>query len=241
MELKNLREKLDTTNQRIIAKLKDRSRFPLNAAVYVPDAVHIKGRSGLSLLDFALEGIEIYHSSLGRYDYHDQYPVFSRNLPGSLVERVTPPTPLQQVQITVSTDLLEFYQKMLPRLCKPTDDPTTYGETAYVDADILQLVHERINSIGRYVAQVKLDGNKGICSDHPDAEKIKSILRDAKREEEVIEKARRLATTYDLNPDLTQEVVRWVIDKTLEVEVKYIQRLDGKVEISQTSIDTKRD
>jgi chorismate mutase len=228
LELKNLREKLDVTNQRIITKLKDRSRFPLNEAIYVPDSVQIKGRSGISLLEFAMEGIEVYHSSLGRYDYHDQYPVFSRKLPGSLVERVTPPTPIQEVQISISTDLLAFYKETLPRLCKSTEDPTTYGETAYVDADMLQLIHERINSIGRYVAQVKLDGNRDLYKSHPDADTIRNMLKDARREGEVIEKARKFAITQELDPDLTGDVVRWVIDKTLEVEVKYIQMLEEK-------------
>ncbi len=228
MELKNLREKLDVTNQRIITKLKDRSRFPLNPPVYIADAIPIKGRPGISLLEFALEGIEVYHSSLGRYDYHDQYPVFSRKLPGSLVERVTPPTSLQEVSITISTDLLSYYQQMLPRLCdKKEADPTTYGETAYVDADTLQLIHERINSTGRYVAQVKLERNGSLNVDHSDEKKIRDLLRDAKREGEVIEEAKKLAAMQGLEPNLIGEVIGWVIDKTLEVEVKYIQRLDA--------------
>ena len=214
------------TNQRIITKLKDRSRFLLNSPVYVPDAIHIKGRSGISLLEFALEGIEVFHSSLGRYDYHDQYPVFSRNLPGSLVERVTPPTPLQEVQISISTDLLGFYQKTLPRLCVHGEDPTSFGETAYVDADILQLMHERINSIGRYVAQVKLDRHGGnLQVDPADAERLGRMLKDVKREEEVIEGAKKAAVTHGLEPELIGDVVRWVIDKTLDVEIQYIQRL----------------
>lgn len=74
IELGELRVKLDQMTERIVSRFKDRSRFPLNEVVYKPDGVSVVGRSGISLLQFAVEGLETYHASLGRYDYPDQYP-----------------------------------------------------------------------------------------------------------------------------------------------------------------------
>ena len=78
VELGDLRVKLDQMTERVISGLKDRSRLPLNAPVYQPNAVPISGRTDTSLLQFAIEGLESYHASLGRFTYPDQYPVLGQ-------------------------------------------------------------------------------------------------------------------------------------------------------------------
>ena len=44
LDLNELRVRLDQMTERIVSRLKDRSRFPLNETVYRPDAVPIVGR-----------------------------------------------------------------------------------------------------------------------------------------------------------------------------------------------------
>jgi len=223
LELTDLRIRLNQMNERIVSRLKDRSRFSLNGVIYVPDAITIEGRSGISFLDFALEGLEVYHASLGRYDYPDQYPVFSRILPKSPVKREMPSSYISKVDINLRDELIRFYVSILSELCLPGDNSISYGETAYLDADILQHLQERIN-VGRYVAESKLQANTQIQNIVADKTLLTVQLKDAKREEDVINQAKETAFKYELNPELVGRVFRWIIDETLKVEIDYLQK-----------------
>lgn len=225
IELGELRVKLDQMTERVVSRFKDRSRFPLNEAVYKPDGIPIAGRSGISLLQFAIEGLEIYHASLGRYDYPDQYPVLGINLPSTQVARVINRPPLPRLSIDASNGLLPFYQQLLSKYCTQEDDPNTYGETAYVDADLLQLIHERVN-IGRYVAEIKTHNDPTIFQARTDAGFLLSKLKDRPREEALVKKAREVAQRYELSPELTEHAFRWMIDKTLDIEIAYIHQVE---------------
>ena len=222
--LPDLRVRLDQMTERIVSRLKDRSRYPLNTPVYQPGAVPIEGRSGISFLEFALEGLEAYHASLGRYSYPDQFPVFSTELPASKVARTVHKPALPSLRIAIKDDLLAFYLKLLPDLCPSGEDPDTYGETVYADSDLLEVLNERIN-VGRYVAQAKLDGDPSL---RPLAgEALAARLRDAAREEALMESVRQAARRYQLEPILAERVFRWIIDETLVVEVAYVEGLAG--------------
>lgn len=224
IELGELRVKLDQMTERIVSRFKDRSRFPLNEVVYKPDGVPIVGRSGISLLQFAIEGLETYHASLGRYDYPDQYPVLGLNLPATRVERIISRPPLPQLSINVSDDLLPFYQDLLSKHCSHGDDPNTYGETVYIDADLLQLIHERVN-IGRYVAEVKANNDPTIFQSRTNYDVLLSKLKDRPREEALVSRAREVAQKYELNPELAEQAFRWMIDKTLDIEIAYVKQV----------------
>lgn len=224
IRLDDLRIRLDQMTERIISRLKDRSRFPLNEVVYRPDAVPVAHRAGLSFLEHALEGLEIYHASLGRFAYPDQYPVFSSQLPESPVARIIGRPTLPPLQISIKDNLLAFYSRLLPDLCAPGDDTDTYGETVYVDADLLQLMNERIN-VGRYVAQAKLESDPAMLSVAADAETLNAKLRVPEREAALLAAVRRVAERYDLDPDLAERVFRWIIDETTRVEIEYLQKV----------------
>lgn len=224
IELGELRIKLDQMTERIVSRLKDRIRFPLNKIVYQPDGVPITGRSGISLLQFALEGLEAYHASLGRYDYPDQYPILGFNLPPSRVKRIVNQQPLLKLNFNIRNDLLSFYQDFLSRYCLPDDNPGTYGGTVYVDATLLQLIHARIN-IGRYVAEVKARNDPTIYQTMADDNLLLSKLKDKPREEALISRARNVAGAYELDPDLAEHVFRWMVDKTLFIEIAYIRQI----------------
>lgn len=226
IELGELRVKLDQMTERIVSRFKDRSRFPLNEVVYKPDGVSVVGRSGISLLQFAVEGLETYHASLGRYDYPDQYPVLGFNLPSTRVERIISRPPLPRLSINVSNDLLPFYQDLLSRYCSHDDDPNTYGETVYIDADLLQLIHERVN-IGRYVAEVKANNDPTIFQSRTNYDFLLSKLKDRPREEALVSRAREVAQKYELNPELAEQAFRWMIDKTLDIEIAFVQQVSA--------------
>ena len=227
IDLGELRVRLDQMTERIVSRLKDRSRFPLNESVYRVDAIPIVGRSGISFLQFSLEGLEAYHASLGRFAYPDQYPVLGRDLPPSPVTRVVTQPDVSRRAISIGDGLVSFYLQTLPRLCSPGDDPNTYGETVYVDADLLQLVNERIN-VGRYVAEAKATSDPSIYAIRHDAQLVEERLKDARREEALLAAVEGIAERYALDPSVVRAVFRWIIDETLRVEVAYLQGVDAQ-------------
>ncbi len=230
MYLGELRIKLDQMSERIVSGLKDRSRFPQNPTVYRADGVEIEGRGGISFLDYAIEGLEEYHAKLGRFSYPDQFPVFTKRPHNFPVKREIPKDHISRIDISLGDQLIEFYRSILLELCNPGDDPTTYGETAYVDAVTLELIHERLN-IGRYVAESKLEADSSILDIAHDSNLLAARLRDPAREQTVVDKAREMARRYELDPDITAKVFGWIIGQTLLLEGVYIQktRLQHKI------------
>jgi chorismate mutase len=209
---------------RIVSRLKDRSRFPRNEAVYRPDGVPIRGRSGISFLQFALEGLETYHASLGRYDYPDEAPLFTTPPPTASAARTVTRPHVPRLRTNRRDDLLAFYGELVRRLCPPGDDADTFGETVYVDSDLLMLINERIN-VGRYVAQVKADRDPAILDIVDDSARLAAALRDPAREETLVRIARGIAARYEVDPDLTEAVFRWIVDETMLVEIAYLQQV----------------
>jgi len=222
VELGELRIKLDQMTGRICSRLKDRSRFPRNETVYKPDGVKIVGRSGISFLEFAIEGLENYHASLGRFNYPDQFPVLGLNLPDSAAERKVGKIQLPKVLVNLSGDLISFYRGLVLKYCDEGDDPETYGETVFIDADIIQLMHERIN-IGRQVAVAKGNLDSSIYGLESE-EEILAKLRDKDREEALLDLVARTTERYQFSNDMAQEAFRWMIERTIEVELALIRQ-----------------
>jgi chorismate mutase len=149
--------------------------------------------------------------------------VFGVNLPTSPVRRGASTKPgVERRTISIKDDLLAFYLSVLPRLCPPGDDPDNYGETVYLDADLLQLLHERIN-VGRYVAEAKVRSDPSVAASRNDAALLSSKLRDSRREEALIAAVRATAERYELDPEVVEQIFRWIIEETLRVEVAYLQ------------------
>jgi chorismate mutase len=225
-QLGELRIKLDQMAERIISRVKDRSRFPQNPAVYEKDAVEVKGRKGVSFLEFALEGLENYHASLGRFDYPDQTPLVIRKF-SSKAGREVPEAGLgiAKVGISVKEDIFSFYLRFIKKLCPSGEDKTTFGETAYCDADLLELLNERIN-LGRFVAESKLKSDRSIASAAAGGDRgaLVAKLRNAAREEEVVAKAKEAAARYGLDGELVGELFKWIVEETIKVEAEYLQK-----------------
>ena len=229
VSLDALRTRLGKMTDRILFRLEDRSGFPLNAPVYEPGAVPLFGREGISFLEFAVQGLETYHASLGRYEYPDQHALTRLALPGSGARREVGIPALPHVDIDFTDRLFRFYRDdVLPRLCEPADDPNTYGETAYLDADLLELIHERIN-VGRYVARAKFDSEPGIRAADLTAEQLIVLLRDPAQEERIVEGVRDGARRFGVDVDVAELVFRWVIEQTISVEVEYLRGLSSTV------------
>ncbi len=218
LDLSTVRLRLTKMTDRILMRLHDRAGFPLNPKVYEPGAIPIPGRTGLSLFDFALEGLEAYHSSLGRYEFPDQYPLSPAGRPRDAANRDASG---DKVEIALRDDLIAFYtREALPRLCAPGDDPGCYGETAYADADLIELLNERLN-VGRDIALAKVQREPDLLR-LPDEAELRERLTDRERERLVIADAMRVAERYDLDPAVARFVFEWIISRTLTLEVEFL-------------------
>lgn len=216
-ELVAVRQRLTKMTDRILMRLHDRAGFPLNRPVYTPDAIPIPGRSGVSLLEFSIEGLEAYHASLGRFEFPDQFALSAAGRPRT-------PTADERVQIELREQLQRFYvEELLPRLCVDAVDKDCFGETAYVDADLIALLHERLH-IGRDVARAKVEREPDLWALVTDEAEIRERLQDLAREEAVIADAALAAERYSLDGGLARFLFRWIIDTTLQLEVEYLRR-----------------
>ncbi len=224
MDLNDLRAKLDRLNEQIVGRFKDRSWFSLNEAVYTPGAIPIEGRPGISLMEWSLEGLERYHASLGRFDMPDQHPLLPEVVAPSPVRRKLDLPRLPAIASPPRDQLIRFYISILPRLCRPGDDPHYYGETAYADADLLARINERVY-LGAFVAHTKLEREPHIIRLADQSDALRAVLRDSRREEDVIRQVREAALRYALSADLIAEVFRWMVEQTLDLEVRFLQQV----------------
>lgn len=221
--LGELRVKLDQMGEKITSRLKDRTRFPQNPSVYEPGGVEIDGGENVSFLQYAVRGLEDYHAKLGRFKFPDQFPISDALLTEPVVKREVGESSLQSVNFSIASELFPFYTGLIAKYCEEGNNPDTHGETVYVDADLLELMNERVN-IGRYVAETKAQSDPSIFKAAENEEVLVAKLRDVAREEALIEKIRKTAERYELNPDMAEETFRWMIERTMDVEVAYIQQ-----------------
>ena len=226
MDLPDLRRRIDLWNDLIVNRLRDRARFPVNGTIYRRGAIPIEGRPDASLLEFALEGLEKYHASLGRFSFPDQQPLLSQSLPESPIVRrgSLPSVPI--VDLPVRDNLMRFYTDLIGELCPAGEDAQTFGEAAYMDAEILLNLYQRVN-VGRFVAQVKLELEPDLAGLVHQPGLLRERLTHREREASVIQRARDAAERHFLNPELFERVFRWVIDETSAIEVRYLQRMAG--------------
>lgn len=214
-DLSALRQRLTKMTDRILMRLHDRAGFPLNRAVYEPGRSLVSSRPGVSLFDFSLEGLETYHASLGRYAFPDQYPLSDTPRPAAST----------RVEIPLRAELVAFYTgEVLPRLCEPAEDPGCFGETAYVDADLVELLNERIN-VGRDIALAKVQREPDVWAIVSDEAALRASLIDEDRARLVVAEAAAAAERYGLDPALARFVFEWIVERTLTLEVEFLRRL----------------
>ncbi len=224
MNLPDLRRKLDRLNKQILSRLADRSRLAHSPLVYQNGGIPVAGDAASSFFEHALRGLESYHATLGRYRYPDQNPMHSDLQTDAPVQRIVSIELLPDVHFPLQDQLIGYYISVLPELTPSGDDPQSYGETAFIDSDCLMLIHERIN-LGRYVAQVKARQSPEILKLRGTPDRLRAALIDATREAAVIANVRLGAERLELDAELIGRLFRWIIERTLDVEVYYLQHL----------------
>ncbi len=154
----------------------------------------------------------------------DQHPLLPEVVAPSPVRRKLDLPRLPAIASPPRDQLIRFYISILPRLCRPGDDPHYYGETAYADADLLARINERVY-LGAFVAHTKLEREPHIIRLADQSDALRAVLRDSRREEDVIRQVREAALRYALSADLMAEVFRWMVEQTLDLEVRFLQQV----------------
>ena len=101
----------------------------------------------------------------------------------------------------------------------------------YVDADLLNLIHERIN-IGRHIAAAKAGSNPELEAIIDDSDALSEALRDRAREAVLLSSVEATAVRYELDPVIARRVFEWIVDETLALEVWYLQGMAKEAGLS---------
>lgn len=222
LDLQNtIRPGLDILANEIVIGLKKRTRFKVNAPVYLPGLV--ASDPDCSLLDYELNKVEQCHAELGRYEFATQEAFTSISNIENVIKRAAPASPVHKMNTGVGPRLITFYIDWVNRACPGGDDSNTYGETVTADVSALLAIMERVN-LGKTVAESKLtELPEQFKATGGDRDAMLKLIVRKDREEKVIELAQALASHYDLEAKHAVDVFRFMIDITVDIEVDYLR------------------
>jgi len=216
-----IRPGLDLLGNEIVIALKKRSRFKQNPEIYRPGLV--LGCPDRSLLEYELARMEQVHAGLGRYTYASQEAFTDVSEVELIIKRPPPESPVQAIPSGVGERIIEYYLQWVRKHLEPGSDSDTYGETVTADVAALQGIFERI-TLGKYVAECKFRQDPDRYREtQGDSKAIRSLIVNPEREKSVIDVVVRLAEHYDFDVKQAREILQWVIETTIEVEIRYIQ------------------
>jgi hypothetical protein len=146
---------LDKDNNRFYAGLKARKENLQNLGVFEEN---VPG-TNLSIVKFGLYKVQDYHAEIGRFEDPTQQPMFfdRSELSDAVIVWANEPSNVVPGKIDTDQDIFDFYVEIVTAVCKPGDDHKNYGETSFADVRNILTLYERINGLGRYVAQAKLE------------------------------------------------------------------------------------
>ena len=219
---RTIRPGLDILANEIVIALKKRTRFALNAPVYVPGLV--SGRPDTSLLDHSLAGVERLHAQLGRYAYASQDAFSEVADVAPVIVRPAPVNAVRAMPSRVGTRVLDFYRDWVGTACAPGDEPSTYGETVTADVAVLLCMMERVN-LGKPVAESKfrqLEAEFRVTGGDRDA--MLALIVRPEREALVLQLGDRLAERYEVPMQAIRRVFEFMIATTVDIEVDYLRR-----------------
>ena len=217
----SIRPGLDILANEIVIALKKRSRFKQNLEIYRPGLVLDHPR--ISLLEYELARIEQIHAELGRYNYATQESFTDVNGIKLMIQRTPPDNQVQMIPSQKGDSIIRYYQDWIRQSCEPGSDSDTFGETVTADVSALQGIFERI-TLGKYVAEYKYQQDPesfGNCQGDPD--QLRKLIVHKEREQNVLQIVEQLAEHYDFSGEQARKIFQWMIQVTVEVEIRYIQ------------------
>ncbi|MBN1902463.1 hypothetical protein JW926_14145 [Candidatus Sumerlaeota bacterium] len=222
LDLQNkLRPGLDILANEIIISLKKRIRYKQNLPIY--ESGLVKDHPELSLLEYELARVEELHAELGRYMYSDQESFTNVSGVPLIILRNAPPSPIYNIPTEMGKKTIEFYIQWIKQACPEGTDSDRFGETVTTDvANLLNLL-ERI-TLGKFVAESKFqEETEAFKNTGGEYGAIENLIRHPERENDVLRMAAQLARHYEFSEKEAIYMFQWLIDATVDVQVRYIQ------------------
>ena len=216
-----IRPGLDILANEIIISLKKRMRYKQNLQIYEPGLV--KDHAHLSLLEYELARMEELHAELGRYSYSDQESYTDVGKVPLIILRNAPPSPIYNIPTEMGKKTIDFYIHWIKKACPEGTDSDKFGETVTTDVVNLLNLLERI-TLGKLVAESKFqEESEAFKNTGGKYGAIENLIRHPEREDEVLDMAAQLARHYEFSEKEAASVFQWLIDATIDVQVRYIQ------------------
>ncbi|XP_068648516.1 chorismate mutase 2-like [Aristolochia californica] len=241
----SVREALIRMEDTIVFTLIERSKFPLNFAMY-DESLKVPGFSG-SMLEYFVKETEVLQAKIGRYENPEEHPFFPDGLPLPLVPPENYPQVLHPAAATINMNktILEMYINELLPLFAGMGEDGNYASAAACDLACLQALSRRIH-YGMYVAEVKYreaSEEYGAAIRAEDRKALMKLLTFKEVEEMVKRRVAEKAMVFGqdvtlnmkmnvgkckVNPSVVSRLYEdWVIPFTKIVEVDYLLcRLD---------------
>ncbi|KAL3650912.1 chorismate mutase [Castilleja foliolosa] len=247
LNLESLRKCLVRQEDTIVFSLIERSKYPMNSAMYDDDKLGTAVLSA-SFFDFFIKESEALQAKAGRYTSPEENAFFPDNLPAPLLPPVNHAPVLHPpgASININEKILNLYVKTLLPLVAAEGDDRNYAPTATSDLICLQALSRRIH-FGKFVAEVKF---KDAPQDYytairaKDREALMKLLTFESVEETIKKRVEKKAMVfgqdidikendidgkrYKVNPSIVSRLYgEFVIPLTKFVQVEYlIRRLD---------------
>ncbi|KAI9826072.1 MAG: chorismate mutase aro7 [Thelocarpon impressellum] len=210
LDLSHIRFQLIRLEDTITFHLIERVQFPLNRTIYMPGALQLPD-TGLSFLDWMLQGQERLHSMVRRYQSPDEYPFFPQVLETPILKPLDYPRILHPNSVNVNEKLKRSYtEHILPAACTRFEredrgeGQENYGSAGTCDVACLQALSRRVH-FGKFVAEAKFRQESErftrlILAE--DRAGIAAAITDDKVEKKVLERLGLKAKTYGTDPAL---------------------------------------
>jgi chorismate mutase len=196
-------------------------RYKQNLPIYEPGLV--KGHPDLSLLEYEIARMEQVHAELGRYTYGDQESYTNVSKVSLIILRDAPPSSIYNVPTEMGKKTIDFYIQWIKRACPEGIDSDRFGETVTTDVVNLLNLLERI-TLGKLVAESKFQKeSEAFKKTMGEYGAIENLIKRPEREDEVLGMSAQLARHYEFSEKEAFYVFEWLIDATVDVQVRYIQ------------------
>ncbi|NLG18732.1 MAG: chorismate mutase [Fibrobacter sp.] len=219
LDLTLIASRLESFEETIIASLIDRAQFSVNQIVYQPGKSGFAGESEKSLFSVRLFYQECIDAQFGRFCVPEERP-FSDNIPIPQRKVTLPGTGLfidDYNKISVTAEILDCYQNLIPRLCRPGDDGQ-WGSSVENDVYAIQSIARRIHYGALYVAETKYRSEPHLYRDlikKGDTDAIMEKITRKEVEEHITRRVREKTTSIQaaVNP-----LIRYIIDPDVVVD-----------------------
>lgn len=223
-DLEGIRDFLDRLENGILIALYNRSKYPANDEIYLPNTT-VKDSFRGSIFDHKFR--KLLFDGSKRFKIADEVP-FYHGQPIPREKPVKNEYPNGPSFINLCDEMLRIYTSLIGDLCGKGKNGK-HASTIRADANVLDITSTRVHRGGTWVADIKRreDPKKYDKLVMEGAnEEILDMITDPKREEEILDRVYRKAGENGVDPDFARRFFRDpIIRLTKQVQVARMYEL----------------